>query len=116
MIIEAKIDGVGTHSAITYSQKAAEQKTVHPYLRYGMLVGNLEHLPGRLLQHGTHFDFMASWKDYKPSKKEREGLIELICDEVKISQQLEKIFFDSKKKDQERYSFLHRPLILRPER
>lgn len=115
IIIEAKIR-IHTHDAITYSQKAAEQKSVHPYLRYGMLGGNREHLPGRLLWHGTHFDFMVAWKDYEPSENERKELIDLVREEVEISKKLEEIFFDSLKRDFEPYSFLHRPLILRPER
>ena len=115
LVFEAKT-GIRTHDAITYSQKAAEQKSVHPYLRYGMLGGKREHLPGRLLWHGTHFDFMVVWKDYKPSENERKELIDLVRQEVKSSRELEKIFFDSQKRDKERYTFLHRPLILRPER
>ena len=113
MIIEAKT-GITTHDAITYSQKAAEQKSVHPYLRYGMLGGNREHLPGRLLWHGTHFDFMVAWKDYEPSENERKELIDLVREEVKSSRELEKIFFDSLKKDFEPYRFLRRSLILKP--
>ena len=63
IIIEAKIDSVTTHDAITYSQKAQTHKNVHPYLRYGILIGNRKHhpLPGRLFRHGQHFDFMQSW-------------------------------------------------------
>ena len=64
LIIEVKIKAVTTHDAITYSQKASEHKIVHPYLRYGILVGSREHypLPGLLFRHGVHFDFMLSWK------------------------------------------------------
>ena len=112
MIIEAKTR-IHTHDAITYSQKAAEQKSVHPYLRYGMLAGNREHLPGRLLWHGTHFDFMVAWKDYEPSENERKELIDLVREEVKSSRELEKIFFDSQKRDFEPYKFLRRSLILK---
>lgn len=112
MIIEAKTS-INTHDAITYSQKAAEQKSVHPYLRYGMLGGNREHLPGRLLWHGTHFDFMVAWKDYEPSENERKELIDLVREEVKSSRELEKIFFDSQKGDFEPYRFLRRSLILK---
>lgn len=112
MIIEAKTR-ITTHDAITYSQKAAEQKSVHPYLRYGMLGGNREHLPGRLLWHGTHFDFMVAWKDYEPSENERKELIDLVREEVKSSRELEKIFFDSLKRDFEPYRFLRRSLILK---
>lgn len=112
IIIEAKTR-LHTHDAITYSQKAAEQKSVHPHLRYGMLLGNREHLPGRLLWHGTHFDFMVAWKDYGPSENERKELIDLVREEVKSSRELEKIFFDSLKGDFEQYMYLRRSLILK---
>ena len=64
IIVEAKINSVTTHDAITYSQKAQSHKNVHPYLRYGILIGNRKDypLPGRLFRHGQHFDFMLSWK------------------------------------------------------
>ncbi|GAI54911.1 unnamed protein product, partial [marine sediment metagenome] len=57
--IEGKINSVTTHGAITYSQKASTHKNVHPYLRYGILLGNRKHypLPGRLFRHGAYFDF-----------------------------------------------------------
>ena len=114
LIIEAKMTEVTTHDAITYSQKAATQKSVHPHLRYGVLVGDRQRrpLPGLLLRHGTHFDFMMSWKEFKPSPDERKELIKLILDEVEISKKLEEIFFDSGKNDSKQYTFLHRPVIL----
>ncbi|GAB4286004.1 MAG: hypothetical protein Kow0081_4020 [Candidatus Dojkabacteria bacterium] len=65
--IEAKINSVTTHDAITYSQKAQTHKNVHSYLRYGILIGNRKDyaLPGRLFRHGQHFDFMLSWKSFE---------------------------------------------------
>ena len=68
IIIEAKIGRITTHDAITYSRKALTHKNVHPYLRYGILIGNRSHhpLPGRLFRHGENFDFMQSWISYKP--------------------------------------------------
>ena len=117
VVIEAKISEVTTHDVITYSQKAAEHKFVHPYLRYGILVGNRQDrsLPGLLFRHGSHFDFMVSWKCFGPSNPESEELIDLVCAEVEISRTLEKLFFDSKKKDFGPYRFLRRSLILKPE-
>ncbi len=44
IVIEAKIGNVTTHDAITYSQKAANHKAVHPYLRYGIILGAWEDL------------------------------------------------------------------------
>ena len=110
LIIEVKINSISTHGAIDYSQKAFAHKTVHPYLRYGILLGNVHHLPGRLFRHGSHFDFMLSWQTFNPSKDEFKFLVDLILEEVKISRNLEKIFFHSRSQN---YTFFHRPLILK---
>ena len=70
VIVEAKKRSVSTHAAITYSQKALSHKTVHPYLRYGIMLGDRQHypLPGRLYRHGAHFDFMISFAGTQPKK------------------------------------------------
>jgi hypothetical protein len=63
VVIEVKINTVTTHDAITYSQKALTHKNVHPYLRYGIFLGNRQHypLPGRLFRHGAYFDFIRTY-------------------------------------------------------
>ena len=73
IIIEGKLNLVTTHAAITYSQKASTHKNVHPFLRYGILIGNRKHypLPGRLFRHGAHFDFMLSGLIRLPTKNGR---------------------------------------------
>ena len=43
VVIEAKVGNINTHDAITYSQKAANHKSVFPYLRYGIMLGNRQH-------------------------------------------------------------------------
>ena len=115
IIIETKINSVTTHDAITYSQKAQTHKNVHPYLRYGILIGNREHhpLPGRLFRHGQHFDFMHSWKDYKADDNEWFELIGILENEIEASKILEEILFNSRSRTRERYTLLHRPLILK---
>jgi hypothetical protein len=40
VIVEGKTKGATTHDALTYSDNAATHTRVHPYLRYGMLVGS----------------------------------------------------------------------------
>ena len=118
LIIEVKINGISTHDAITYSQKASAHKTVHPYLRYGILLGNLKQksLPGRLFRHGAYFDFMLSWKTLNPSMDEFKNLVDLIRSEIKTSRHLEEIIFDSRKQNRKRYTFFHRPLKLKEEK
>ena len=77
VIIECTLGSVTTHDAITYSAKAVTHKNVHPYLRYGILIGRREHfpLPGRLIRHGANFDFMASWAGTDPSDDEWQALM-----------------------------------------
>jgi len=114
LIVECKINSVTTHDAITYSQKALSHKNVFPYLRYGILIGNRKHypLPGRLYRHGAYFDFMQSWVDFEPSKRELNHLAEIIQDEVKSSQLLEEILYSSRKFDRRKFTSLRKPLIL----
>lgn len=115
LIIEAKINSINTHDAITYSQKAFTHKNVHPYLRYGILIGNRKHypLPGRLFRHGAYFDFMLSWVSFEPSEVEFNQLLDLIIAEVETSRNLEEIIFNSRNPNRERYTYLHRPLVLK---
>jgi len=115
VIIETKINSVTTHDSITYSQKAQTHKNVHPYLRYGILIGNREHhpLPGRLFRHGQHFDFMQSWKGYKADESEWVELIGILLNEIEASKILEEILYNSRSRTREKYTVLHRPLILK---
>lgn len=115
IIIEGKINKVTTHDAITYSQKAATHKNVHPFLRYGILIGNRKQypLPGRLFRHGAHFDFMLSWVGYEATGKEWEDFKELIKNEIKYSQQLEEMIFNSRSRKRKHYTVLQKKLYLK---
>ena len=114
IIIETKINSITTHDAITYSQKSQTHKNVHPYLRYGILIGNMgnQPLPGRLFRHGQHFDFMQSWKNFVANEKEWSMLLKVLKSEYKASLTLDEIIYNSRSHDREKYSLLHRPLIL----
>ncbi|HHU62167.1 MAG TPA: hypothetical protein GXZ55_09470 [Natronincola sp.] len=114
VIVELKLDNATTHDAITYSQKAFTHKNVHPYLRYGILIGKSKSgsLAGRLFRHGAHFDFMASWDSFQPTESELEGLTEIINLEIEASRVLEESIYSSRSPNRERYTFLHRPLKL----
>ena len=49
VVIECKLHSVTTHDALTYSSKSSTHKNVHPYLRYGIVIGNYgEAIPARL--------------------------------------------------------------------
>jgi hypothetical protein len=115
IVIEGKLGSVTTHDAITYSQKALTHKNVHPYLRYGIILGNRKHypLPGRLFRHGAYFDFMLSWKAFEPKDDELDCLISLIMEEVEASKNLDEILYNSRNPNRARYTLLHRPLKLK---
>jgi len=115
VVIETKFAKVTTHDAITYSEKAFTHKRVHPYLRYGILLGNRKHfpLPGRLFRHGAYFDFMLSWAWETATVQEKQDLLEVLLDEVIASQNLEEILYNSRSSNRKRYVVLHKPLRLR---
>jgi hypothetical protein len=90
VVVEFKLGHVTTHDALTYSAKAATHKNVHPYLRYGIIIGGFEgEVPGRLIRHGDHFDFMATLPSSKKlSKQDRERLTELLKAEISASKKI----------------------------
>jgi len=113
VVIESKL-AITTHDALTYSAKAATHKHVHPYLRYGILVGGQRNqaLPGRLVKHGVDFDFMLSWKGQEPSGGEWRHFCEILGLEVEASRNLEDVLTTSRSPSHRRYQSLHRKLIL----
>lgn len=113
VIIESKLSSVSTHDAITYSTKAEKHKSITPFLRYGIMLGDREEypLPGRLFRHGTNFDFMISFKTTKPSKKEKEAFIDLIKKEISYSKKLEEMLHNSRNKTRKRYFVVQKQLI-----
>jgi len=115
VVVEIKLGKITTHDAITYSEKARTHKNVHPYLRYGILIGNRQHypLPGRLFRHGAYFDFMQSWTSGRPSAIELNDFMAMLFDEVEASRNLEEILYNSRNPNRKRYTLLHRPLRLK---
>jgi hypothetical protein len=112
VVVEAKLGSITTHDAITYSQKAAAHRAVHPYLRYGIMLGEREHhpLPGRLYRHGAQFDFMISFRGVDPDETEMAMFVELLQAEVLASRTLEKILYESRRRNRDHYTLLHRQL------
>jgi hypothetical protein len=113
VVVECKL-AITTHDALTYSAKAATHKHVHPYLRYGILVGDLKNqaLPGRLVKHGADFDFMLSWEERDPSNNEWQHLYDLLRQEVDTSRELQEMFTTNRSSQRKRYHSLHRKLVL----
>jgi hypothetical protein len=115
VIIEAKIKSVTTHDAITYSQKAFAHKHIHPYLRYGIILGKHHSLPGRLFRHGVHFDFMQSFLDFEPTAAEWENFLRIVKDELKNSILLEDVILNTRSIKEKAFTSLQKGLDLRSE-
>jgi len=96
VVIEAKFGSITTHDAITYSYKAQSHKSIIPFLRYGIMIGNRGHypLPGRLFRHGSNFDFMISFCGEKANDSEKKSFVELVKKEILYSKQLEEIILN----------------------
>jgi hypothetical protein len=102
-----------THDALTYSTKASTHKHVHPYLRYGTLIGAFDDaLPGRLIRHGVYFDFMMVWSDEEATDEEWSDLTGLLAEEVRASRTLQALLTESRIRGRKRFRLLHRPLRL----
>jgi hypothetical protein len=71
VIAEVKYNSVTTHDAIVYSYKAECIKRVYPFVRFGMVLGGFDTIPGRVLRHGKHFDFvLAMAHPFTPTQME----------------------------------------------
>jgi hypothetical protein len=58
--VELKFGGVSTHDSIVYSEKARRIRAIYPFVRYGLILGGLDCIPGRTLRLGTEFDFVLA--------------------------------------------------------
>lgn len=113
VVVECKLGHISTHDALTYSAKAATHKNVHPYLRYGILVGDHKsQLPGRLIRHGAYFDFMVSWSGAEPGAEEWAGFCDLLGKEMAASRRLQELLTTNRSAGRKKISTLHRPLIV----
>jgi len=114
IIIETKLKRISTHDAIVYSYKAQNHKTITPFIRYGIIIGNRKHypLPGRLFRHGMNFDFMMSFKKEELDKDEKKVFKELIEKELHYSKQIEEMFLNNRRKNRKHYFVLQKELHL----
>jgi len=114
IIIETKLSKVTTHDAIVYSYKAQNHKTITPFIRYGIIIGDRGHhpLPGRLFRHGMNFDFMMSFKKEEIDKDEKRVLKGLIEKELHYSKQIEEMIYNSRSKSRKHYFVLQKELHL----
>jgi len=112
VVIEAKLGSVTTHDAITYSAKAARHKDVHPYLRYGMVIGAFGDVPVRVFQHGENLDFIFALSETLDSAALKE-FAAVVAAEVRTSRQIQALLTTNRQRDKERYRLVHRPLVLK---
>jgi hypothetical protein len=87
VIAEVKLGRVTTHGALTYSEKARRIRTIYPFVRYGLLLGQMTAIPGRVLRLGQEFDFIAVVSH--PTPPAEVGAIgQLFHDELQTSKKL----------------------------
>jgi hypothetical protein len=77
---------------LTYSTKARRHKQVYPYLRYGLVVGNIEEIPWRFFAHNEGLDFCVAAARHKGPRL-HDLLASLLKEEVAASRRLEQLIF-----------------------
>jgi hypothetical protein len=98
VVIEFKT-GISTHDVLTYSAKAGNHKRIYPYLRYGLLISELDAIPKRVFIHNESLDFVIAAEKYKGENTLRSFTKELLDKEIGISRTLDKIHFENKRYD-----------------
>lgn len=58
VIAEVKLRRVTTHDTLTYAEKARRIRVIYPFVRYGLILGEMSSIPPRALRLGQEFDFM----------------------------------------------------------
>ncbi len=113
VVIELKVENFSSHEAIAYDKKAQCHKNVHPYLRYGVFLANVngQGLAPRLLRHGDNFDFLLAWNSCKGTSEEWDTLGQMIKHEIKASQTIEEVLYTNRNKDRKIYNLFHRQLV-----
>lgn len=113
VVLECKM-GLNTHDALTYSTKASTHKQVHPYLRYGLLIGGYDTgLPIRAIRHGAYFDFMMYWVSPDPTVVEMEQLVQVLREEIEASRTLEGFLGKGDLKGKTKVWMLRRQLVVK---
>ena len=105
IVAELKVGRVTTHDVIVYSEKADRIRRVYPYLRYGLVLGNMLHIPGRVVRLGQRFDFIAVLGS-GPGGPDLAKFGQLMRDEAAASVTLARLLFEKGKP-----TLIHRRLI-----
>jgi hypothetical protein len=90
VITEVKFKGVNTHDPIVYSEKARRIRGVYPYVRYGLLLGSMPKIPGRVLRLGQGFDFILTVA-YPFTDSDLQLTRRIFTEEVEMSRELSTI-------------------------
>ena len=96
VIAEVKLRNVTTHDTIVYSEKARRIKRIYPFVRFGLILAEIQNIPGRVLRLGECFDFIHTIKN-PPSYSEIKICRSLFNSEIRISKELSKMLFHGKK-------------------
>ena len=113
VIVESKVESITTHDAITYSHKANLHKAVMPYIRYGIMCGNIKQLPIRAFKHGTAFDFLFSFSCFDPTTQEMNEFIDMLKKEIAYSQQIQEILNTSMNRNRKKYHMIQKGLVIK---
>ena len=91
VVLEFK-KGLSTHDVLIYSAKARKHKQIYPYLRYGMVIGRENKVPGKFFTHNEALDFCVAAASFKENRL-HEIMAKILKAEIKASRQLEEIVF-----------------------
>ena len=89
LVLELKYGGFTTHDILTYSAKALKHKEVYPYLRYGLVLGDITRVTSKFFTHNTGFDFAMVMDDV--AKKDATRFIREIEKQLRSAELLLKI-------------------------
>lgn len=106
IVAEIKFGNVNTHEVIVYSEKADRIRRVYPYVRYGFVLGGMNHIPGRVLRLGQRFDFIAALPA-DLSDQELSAFTEVMKQEAETSRALTEVLFGHRKP-----TLFHKRLII----
>jgi hypothetical protein len=90
VVTEVKFQKVNTHDPIIYSEKARRIRSVYPYVRYGLLLGSMPKIPGRVLRLGQGFDFIFTVA-YPFTDYDLQLTRQLFTEEIETSRELSTI-------------------------
>ena len=88
VVIEVKFGRPTTHGILTYSAKATKHKEIYPYLRYGLVIGEVKKIAKRFFTHNSGFDFAVAVE--KPESL--SAVTEIIEQQLQASERLLSVF------------------------